>query len=58
MFTAIVWIGKYGSWSKGGFDSETDAWRAAVEYATDPKGALAERQDIEIDVEGPKLAVA
>ena len=54
MYTAIVWIGKYGSWSQGGYDNETDALRAAVDYATKPGSALAERQDIEIGVEGPK----
>jgi len=31
MFTAVVWIGQYGSWSKGGFASYDDAAAAGAD---------------------------
>lgn len=49
MWTAIVWIGQYGSWSKGGFDSKLEALRAALDEATG--GTWGDRDDLTIDAE-------
>ena len=54
MYTAIVWIGKYGSWSKGGFTNRTDAQIAAMEQIA--SGAYGDRTDLRPDVEGPEHA--
>lgn len=44
MWYAVVYIGQYGSWTKGGFDSKVDALRAALDYATG--GACGTRDDL------------
>jgi len=54
VYTAIVWIGKYGSWSKGGFTNRTDAQIAAMEQIA--SGAYGDRTDLRPDVEGPEHA--
>lgn len=58
MYTAIVWIGLYGSWSKGGFATKAEAANAAFDYANAPGSALAGRDDVTIEVEGPADAPA
>jgi hypothetical protein len=47
MWTAIVWIGQYGSWSRGGFDTRVEALRAALDAATD--GTFGTRWDLAIE---------
>lgn len=49
MFTAIVWIGQYGSWSKGGFETHAEAERAALTEIV--RGAFGTRNDLRADVE-------
>ena len=49
MFTAIVWIGKYGSWSQGGFATHAEAERVALSEIV--RGAFGSRTDLRADVE-------
>jgi hypothetical protein len=48
MYTAIVWIGTHGSWSKAGFASASEAWAACREEIF--SGAFGDRTDLKPEV--------